>query len=817
MTIGAGLIVVGLAALAAPFAIGTWSLQFLSLPMFVVGGVDLYTTFSRPELRARPASYAAGFLAIAGAFLLYVSPSLVAAAVVALFLAFLAIDGALKAGQAMVGRGSTASRTVTAVNAVSNLLIALIGWWLWQSVSFETAIGVAVAGYTVAAGWRMLVSPIPEPKDDNAAEVPNVHPYTKLGLGKHELFAAANAARAESAPFVTQTELYWLAVAAFVMFATHLGRMRSADTWLGLISPFVATGGDFIMAVLLGGLLVLPLRLAWRRLSVPLERRAWRFRFSGEDAKMHDLPRRLIHKWTDARLAFTGSLRDARASLPAAGAVVLRLGLPLAVLFAAMNPIWGFTWYFNTESWASAFYQKVTELRVDKWRAAMVEGIRSAYRGGSDHLFRVSPPGIETGDFSFIVIGDPGEGDSSQYALVNRLLDVGRRAEVKFLVIASDVIYPAGAMEDYERNFYLPFKGFEKPIFAIPGNHDWFDALEGFNANFLEPKAARAALMARVETDRHLTSTTRNRIDRLLGQAQRLRELYGIRIAGQHGPFFEIQTSDFVLIAIDTGIRRTLDDEQRVWLDGALERARGKFTMVILGHPKYAAGTDTSVGDVAFAGLYATLERAGVDVLMAGDTHAFEYYVDYANGSASRRPVYHFVNGGGGAYLSIGGALGWPGAPPTETWAFYPGPEAVRAKLDAETPLWKWPFWAWTRRFGNWPVSTETLSGMFDFNQAPFFQSFVEVRVERSNRRVVFAVHGVSGPIRWRDMHASFKGVIGAGPDDPVEFVVDMPRMHVEQWRPRCLRARLTVDLQTLQECALKGMRYGETERLGRS
>ena len=40
---------------------------------------------------------------------------------------------------------------------------------------------------------------------------------------------------------------------------------------------------------------------------------------------------------------------------------------------------------------------------------------------------------------------------------------------------------------------------------------------------------------------------------------------------------------------------------------------------------------------------------------MAGDTHDFEVYkeVDQAQG----RPTYHFVNGGGGAYLSIGTAL----------------------------------------------------------------------------------------------------------------------------------------------------------------
>ena len=110
---------------------------------------------------------------------------------------------------------------------------------------------------------------------------------------------------------------------------------------------------------------------------------------------------------------------------------------------------------------------------------------------------------------------------------------------------------------------------------------------------------------------------------------------------------------------------------------------------------------------------------------------------------------------------------------PTEDWAFYPGPDAVRAKLDAETPTWKQPVWAWIKRFGAWPVSTETLSGIFDFNHAPFYQSFIEVRVERS-KRVVFALHGVSGLVRWRDLHSTVQRVIGAGPDDPVEFVVKM-------------------------------------------
>ena len=150
-----------------------------------------------------------------------------------------------------------------------------------------------------------------------------------------------------------------------------------------------------------------------------------------------------------------------------------------------------------------------------------------------------------------------------------------------------------------------------------------------------------------------------------------------------------------------------------------------------------------------------------------GDTHDFEYYRDDRS--------HYFVNGGGGAYLSIGTSLDWPERAALGDYAFYPPTAAVTAKLAAETPFWKWPAWWWVRRYGAWPFSVEALSAVFDFNRAPFFQSFVEVRVERSRNRVVFAVLGVDGPLRWREL------AIGGSvmpdretPDDRAEIVVPL-------------------------------------------
>jgi hypothetical protein len=370
--------------------------------------------------------------------------------------------------------------------------------------------------------------------------------------------------------------------------------------------------------------------------------------------------------------------------------------------------------------------------------------------------------------------------------LISRYLDLGRRDDVKFLVVSSDVIYPAGAIEDYERNFYLPFQGFTKPVYAIPGNHDWYDALEGFNANVLEPKAARAAIEARVEADYGLTSTNARRMDKLVAEAARLRGLYGVDVAHQRAPFFEVQTEDFALLAIDTGILRSVDGRQWAWLERALDRSRGKFTMAIVGHPRFAGGHDTPPvaegGDVSdasasFAALYRLLASRNVKIAMAGDTHDFEYYKEKIGGDGATRSMHHFVNGGGGAYLSIGTALDFPKQPDVGDWAFYPRTDHLGSKLKTEMPVWKKPFWYWIKWFNAWPVSVEALSGVFDFNRAPFFQSFMEVRVERSKRRVALILNGVQGPLHWRDLQIGGDVLPpGATLDDPVEFLVPMDR-----------------------------------------
>jgi len=79
---------------------------------------------------------------------------------------------------------------------------------------------------------------------------------------------------------------------------------------------------------------------------------------------------------------------------------------------------------------------------------------------------------------SFLVAGDTREGDASQWAVVPRIEQIAEQTE--FMVIASDVIYPAGGVDDYENKFFRPYEGYPRPIYAVPGNHDWYDGLTGF-------------------------------------------------------------------------------------------------------------------------------------------------------------------------------------------------------------------------------------------------------------------------------------------------------------------------------------------------
>jgi 3',5'-cyclic AMP phosphodiesterase CpdA/uncharacterized membrane protein HdeD (DUF308 family) len=760
-------VTLGLALLAfvTPFVRSEQSAARVGWLLAFAAVIEALHALRRSSAPARRQATVGALISVALALFLINAPFFASRALRLIMTGWFAID-AIRYAIAFFRRDTGVERRNAGLAALGNTGVVLVG--LFAQGWADTWL-VAVVGALRIAGiaWTIMAAEVYTTTEAGDSVV------SELGL-TDEPAAVAIASEVEAAERArAPIDRGWAMAFIATLFAIHMGRMRTDLTILGIISPAVAVLGDMAIAVLVTLVVINPLYLLWRAPTRWIERGMWRRQLRQIESGRSGPIARLTEAWLRWRLRYAFRMRAARYSIPAALNRALQSGLPFAAILAATVPVWGMSWYFDTENWAAGIWNSWAESRTDTWREAMVRAVvtESGQVGGAT-MFTVEPPGA-SGDFSFVVIGDPGEGDASQHVLRDRVLAVANAPDVRFVVISSDVVYPTGSMDDYEAKFWLPFKGVTRPVYAIPGNHDWYDALEAFTAVFLQPDAARAAIRARVEADLRITSTTEERIEELVDEADRLRRAYGVQTGFQRAPFFELQTERFALVAIDTGILRTIDAAQAEWLQAALARSAGKLTMAIVGHPFFAGGYDTTGGDEDFAQLKRLLVSRGVSILMAGDTHDLEYYTE-AQGTSGAK-THYVVNGGGGAYLSFGTSLAWPSKAPTTEWAFYPNQEAVTQKIEARTPWWKRPAWWWTRQFGAWPFTAEWLSAAFDYNVAPFFQSFVEVKVEPSANRVRLIPHGVNGRLTWGELASSGTlRVAGTAESDTVEWIVPM-------------------------------------------
>jgi 3',5'-cyclic AMP phosphodiesterase CpdA len=729
----------------------------------VAGLLEVLHAFRRVRQDVQRSAYASAGLTFLMGLLVVGAPGLAETALMLLLGASFVIDAVQRAVE--LRRSQDRRTTLTIALAVAgNVAMAILLFALWRRSTLWT-ITIAGALRIVGVGWNMVTSPLPS-RDATTM-------IRSFGLPDHPDMIRLGERLAHEETARRPYDRRWIAAIVAILFATHVGRMEAEWTLVGLLAPIVAVAGDVVSAFLIAIGVLGPTRFALRRATWPLELRGWARLLKGPLDRPLGLLERILRAYLVRSFRIWIRFHQMRDSLPFVFERGLQMGLPIVAVAVATVPIWGMSWYFNSENWAAGIYNSWAEHRTDTWRVAMTRSVlASAPPADPAGALALSPPELGR-DFGFLVIGDPGEGDASQHILRDQLIRAG--ADVRFMVISSDVIYPTGSMKDYEANFWLPFKGFDKPVYAIPGNHDWYDALEGFVATFFTPEAAKVAMRARVEADNRLTGTTDDRIAWLIGEAARLRREYEVPTGFQQAPYFQIQTDRFALITVDTGVLRRVDPDQLAWLRVALDRSADKFKMVVLGHPLYAGGLYQAAGDPDFAVIHELLREHQVDLVMAGDTHDLELYLERYRAAGTDRMMYHVVNGGGGAYLSSGTALAWPASPAVPQWAFHPSTAALTAKIDFHTPRWKWPFWVWTKRFGAWPFSVEWLSAAFDYNVAPFFQSFVEMRVEPSAGRVRMLPWGVHGRLRWRDLQASPGWrPEGHGPDELVEIVLPM-------------------------------------------
>jgi uncharacterized membrane protein HdeD (DUF308 family) len=753
-------------ALFAPVWYSATIESYLGGLLLWVGIIEIYDSFRRSDVASKKSATGSGAFSLLISFLLLGAEDFRGNALLVFVMIVFVLDAVRYFIKFLKEYKNKKFYWIDLLASIGNLLLLLI-LYLSEDRGREWALAIVVGLRMAGIGINLLLA-----KTGKLSEV-DEDVLKTIGIEEdpyvRQLAEKIKIEQENGAVFVRRYIVSFI----LLLFFIHLGRMGLDQSFLGLLSPLVATLGDVVIALIISYVIIFPIRYL---MLIPLRKRAqrlWTWITKVDEGKRKKIGlRNLAAIWLTHRIRTEIGLKKVRYSLPVTIRTGLRFGLPWSTLLVAIIPVLGMSWYFDTENWASGIWDQWAAVRTDHWRMAITKNSGEGF--GAD-AFKLHPTGVsDSSDFSFVVIGDPGEGDASQLVLKDQLIAVSNHPEVKFVLISSDVVYPSGSLKDYERKFWMPFKGVTKPVYAIPGNHDWYDALEGFTSTFFEPEAAKNAMYERIKSDLKLTSTTKNKIEEMVGQSAQWRKEYEVPTGLQKAPYFQVTTGNFVLITVETGVLRQIDSLQRKWLINVLEASKGKFVMVVLGHPFYAIGEYQGSLNPDFESIHKLLRKYKVPLVMAGDTHDMEYYAEPAE-NAETSTMYHFVNGGGGAYLSIGTAMAKAGTMPTKEYAFYPSHDPLIKKIDDNTAWYKYPAWWWTKKLNGWPFSAEWLSAMFDYNVSPFFQSFMEIKVEASKNRVVLIPYSNHGRIKWSDM-SSTPGArpAGASMDDFAEWTFQM-------------------------------------------
>jgi hypothetical protein len=253
---------------------------------------------------------------------------------------------------------------------------------------------------------------------------------------------------------------------------------------------------------------------------------------------------------------------------------------------------------------------------------------------------------------SFLLLGDPGEGDSSQYSVVPPLLHKADGTD--FMVIMGDVVYPAGDVADYANKFYRPYKDYLAPIYGVPGNHDWYDGLHGFMRHFCGNRGRAISFKnpgmrsSRSRIARRVLWRDPRRSDETEVKRMQLLRNRPEQQGHQPGPYFAMDSGPLTIVGIDTGITGVIDRDQARWLV-RISSASPKPKILISGKPLYVDGKyqpggieggEQTVDDIIKVPAHNYLAVIG------GDVHNYQRYSVLLEDG---RTLQYIVNGGGGA------------------------------------------------------------------------------------------------------------------------------------------------------------------------
>ena len=252
-------------------------------------------------------------------------------------------------------------------------------------------------------------------------------------------------------------------------------------------------------------------------------------------------------------------------------------------------------------------------------------------------------------DFWFDFCADVGDGFEPAYAVARCLARNALKADSEtlprgqLLVIGGDLVYPNPSKQNYEDRFVTPFDEASRlssdgqiseipfaDLYAIPGNHDWYDGLQAF-----------MGLISAARFDRAREKDKRGQV---IGgwQTRQRRSYFTLRLPG-----------DWWVIGADDQFGNYLDRAQTEYFSLMADRhlKPGQKIVLCTATPSWVLSNHHGKPEMMenLRTLYRILTRHGakVSLLISGDQH---HYLRYEGNDGPFNPTM-ITAGGGGAFM----------------------------------------------------------------------------------------------------------------------------------------------------------------------
>ena len=266
----------------------------------------------------------------------------------------------------------------------------------------------------------------------------------------------------------------------------------------------------------------------------------------------------------------------------------------------------------------------------------------------------------QSGKITFHTVGDTGgiQKPESQFAVADAMTtDLSSGAA--FWYHLGDVVYYFGQEEYYFEQFYDPYRNYNAPIFAIPGNHDGA-VYKGESAKSLDAFVANFC-----------SATPTHSVDSQ-GAVRTTMDQPGVYFT-LNAPFVKFiglysNTSEGSTEGVISGPKvgnAQIDFLNQQLAAAKAERAAGQFRALVIAthHPPFTASPEHIPSPTMLQQIDKACTAAGIqpDLYLSGHAHLYERYTRTVNG----KQIPFVVAGMGGYYNLPGLKKGSPAAPAT--------------------------------------------------------------------------------------------------------------------------------------------------------